>query len=56
MTRKHYNLIADAIFMRFESNLAYQKEEIAFVIANALKGTNSKFDTQRFINACVKGR
>ena len=50
MSRKDFELIARTI-----SALSPQaKAEAAFAFADALRGSNSNFDRQRFITACGK--
>jgi hypothetical protein len=58
MTRKHFQLIAETIrelklqqerLMSADS----QREVIAKAFAEALRSTNSNFDAERFVSACL---
>jgi hypothetical protein len=46
MTRRHFNLIADAL------KNAKADDHVGAAMASALASTNSRFDRQRFIDAC----
>ena len=58
MTRKDYILIAKAIkdaatgYPEARPDAVQQSEDIAFGIAEALAGDNSRFDRDRFLRAC----
>ena len=56
MTRKHYIKIADAIHYEFSIDQNYTRQQIAAIIARALRGTNPNYDEGRFYVACVNGR
>ena len=57
MSRKDYIKIADAIYDCFgHADGPYSREQIALCITNALKGTNQRYDSDSFYNACMNGR
>lgn len=56
MTRKDYNKLADAIFDQFKEGEQYYKFEIAQAISNALRGTNPRYQSDRFYRACMNDR
>ncbi|MGC2458488.1 MAG: hypothetical protein WA435_10895 [Gallionellaceae bacterium] len=51
MTRKHFIAIAEAIRTRISSKA--EREAVARALVPALRATNPKFDTERFIDACM---
>lgn len=56
MTRKHYNVIADALYSDLDADKTYHKFEIVQLITNALRGTNPNYQPHRFYNAAMNGR
>jgi len=55
LSRKDYNKLARAIYVGVEEDDTLTKADIAQLIANALKGTNPRFDSRRFYMAAVHG-
>ena len=56
MTRKHFQLIADAINSLPDERNWYPddpREFIARRMAMFLKSTNGRFDVERFVRACL---
>ena len=58
MTRKDYKRIAYAISTlplkaRSKKQLNEMRQAIALHMANALKGTNPRYDSSRFYRACL---
>ena len=51
MTRKHFVAIAEAIRNSIVSTA--EREAVARALVPALRAANSKFNTERFIAACV---
>lgn len=57
MSRKDYNKIADAIHDCFgQADGPYSREQFILCLSNALKGTNPRYNSARFYNACLHGR
>jgi len=56
MTRKDFNQLADAIYNQFAEGEQYYKFEIAQTIANALRGINPRYQSDRFYRACMNDR
>lgn len=60
MSRKHYKRIAEAVATlqlggatKSVKKQEYIKAIVAQQLANALRGTNPRFDSARFYRACV---
>lgn len=53
MSRKHYNMIANAINSQLVEGETYYKFEIAQIIATALKGSTPKYDSVGFYRAAM---
>lgn len=56
MSRKDYNKLADAIYEQFKEGEQYYKFEIAQAISNSLRGTNPRYQSDRFYRACMNDR
>ena len=56
MSRKDYNKLADAIYVSFSEHQTYEKHQIVQCISNALRGTNPRYQSDRFYRACMNGR
>ena len=57
MTRAHFEFIAATIAAMPDhaATLRAQKESAAHTFADALEATNSRFDREKFLAACMKG-
>lgn len=52
MTKKHFILIAECV-NRMDLHFA-DRQHVALMLADALRGTNRAFDRETFIDACMK--
>jgi hypothetical protein len=54
MTKKDFELIAEVIAHSWHGS-AELKRDLANNMANALAGTNDRFDSSKFVKACLDG-
>lgn len=55
MTRKHYKMIAEYINLMVDDGETYTKAQLVGIVANALRGTNPRYNSTRFYNYCLQG-